>query len=737
MAPIFMPSITFAEDELLDADKAYQFSAVKKDNQTLQLTWRIAKGYYLYKNKFKFSVKNDAIKLGNATFPNGKIKHDEFFGEIEIYRNQVNINLPFKLIGNSTVTSFDIHVRSQGCADIGVCYPPHRQQATIKMDAQTISLPTPTLKNLLQPQPAVGLWQQDEILPANKAFVFSAVTGNNQTIHLHWDIADGYYLYSDKLKIKINHPDVTLRDYALPAGINKNDEFFGNVTIYKKRLDISVTPLYKNNTPPAEIILEAHYQGCAEVGICYPPITKTIPILLPTHKTAIQNINTGNTTSSPDTAFISEQDKLAKTIAESNIFLTALTFLGIGLMLAFTPCIFPTIPILSGIIIGQGEHLSQRKGFMLSLVYVLAMSVTNTIAGILVGKFGANIQSVFQQPWIIISLAAVFVTLSLSMFGFYNLQMPSTIQTKLATFSNQQKSGEYLGVAIMGLLSALIITPCAAAPLAGALIYIGHTGDAVLGGISLFAMSIGMGLPLLVIGASAGKLLPKAGHWMNAIKAIFGVLLLAIAIWLLERIYLGPLTLLLWGILLITSGVYMGALEQIPIEDTGWAKLWKGLGLSFIIYGAALILGAATGGSDALQPFAKINTAHESTTQNPPHQFTHIKSIDDLNQHLKIAKNKKQWLMLDFYADWCVSCKELEKYTFSDANIQNKLSHLHTIQADVTQNDDIDQALQRKLNVIGPPTILFFDPNGKEHNNYRIIGYLNPDDFLAHLSKIK
>lgn len=383
-----------------------------------------------------------------------------------------------------------------------------------------------------------------------------------------------------------------------------------------------------------------------------------------------------------------------------------LAFFSAGLLLAFTPCVFPMIPILMGIIVGQGETQTVRKSFGLSLVYVLAMAATYTIVGILVGLSGENIQAWFQDPWIIGVFVAIFVALSFSMFGFYELQMPSSIQSRLTQISNSQRGGTLFGVAIMGFLSALIVGPCVTAPLVGALIVIAETGDAVLGGMALFALSMGMGAPLLAIGASAGKLLPKAGAWMDAVKAVFGVLLLGLGIWLLERVAPTAATMFLWASLLIVSAIYMGAIDSVT-GASGWRKLWKGLGLVMLAYGIILLIGLATGNRNIYQPLQGLSLSGSSPAGETAQQVSHlafkqIKGVEGLQAELDKARAEGKPVMLDFYADWCVSCKEMELLTFSDAAVKQALNGVVLLQADVTPNDDKDRALYKHFGIIGP-----------------------------------
>ena len=511
--------------------------------------------------------------------------------------------------------------------------------------------------------------------------------------------------------------------------------------------DIPITKLAAN-TNAIDLIFK--YQGCAKAGLCYPPITKTITVNLDSSTGAaaaasFTSSSGSNASTSTGTEFQSEQDKIAGTLASGKMLFTIFFFFGLGLLLAFTPCVFPMIPILSSIIVGQGDNISTSKAFSLSLVYVLAMAVTYTVAGVIVGLSGENIQVWFQNPWVISVFAGIFVLLSLAMFGFYELQMPSGIQNKLNNISSGAKQGSYVGAGIMGLLSALIVGPCVTAPLIGALIYIAETGNAWVGGIALFSLSMGMGAPLLAIGTSAGKFLPKAGAWMDAVKAVFGVLLLGLAIWMLERILPAPIILLLAGALLIVSAIYMGALDAIKEGATGWSKLWKGMGLISLVYGAILVIGAAGGSHSVLQPLQGLastpqlasSDTHNNTGSKHALPFQQIKGIAGLQTALAQAASDGRSVMLDFYADWCISCKEMESFTFSDGGVQKSLNNFVMLQADVTKNDAQDKALLKELGLFGPPAILFYDNTGNELRNYRVVGFMDAGKFSSHIESFK
>ena len=444
--------------------------------------------------------------------------------------------------------------------------------------------------------------------------------------------------------------------------------------------------------------------------------------------------------------FSPEQDKIASTLASGKFFATIAIFFGLGLLLAFTPCVFPMIPILSSIIVGQGKEISTSKAFTLSIVYVLAMGVTYTAAGIIVAKSGENIQIMFQNPWVIGVFAGIFVLLSLAMFGFYELQMPSGIQSKLNNISSSQEGGTYIGAGIMGFLSALIVGPCVTAPLVGALIYIADTGNELIGGTALFALSMGMGLPLLAVGTSAGKLLPKAGAWMDIIKGAFGVMMLGLAIWLLSRVVSAEIVLLLSGALLMVTAIYMGAWEAIKEGASGWSKFSKGLGLIGFVYGALLIIGAASGGSDLFQPLKGLSTSNlniantnsvNETQKSKEFKFEYFKSVADLERHIAKASAAGKPVLVDFYADWCVYCKKLDNKTFPDLNVQAALNNFVLLKADVTDNDKLDQDLMEKLGLVGPPALLFYDTSGNEHRNFRIITYIDAEKLVSHISLFK
>ncbi|WP_246237504.1 protein-disulfide reductase DsbD [Caldichromatium japonicum] len=747
-------------DEFLSQEQAFPLHAEILDTERIRLNWEIAPGYYLYRSKLRFISQTQGIALGSPELPSAETKQDEFFGEVEIYRGQLTVELPI-VRAPGTGDRLELEVGFQGCADAGFCYPPHRERMLLALPPSPVSLalaagpgegsslskgdqPRPKhLTSLLASVPQAG---QPEIPEVDAAFVFDSQQIAPDRVRLNWTIAPGTYLYAERVQVTLADPaGVALGQIQRPAGVVKPemvrpDGTVGAVEIYEGRIDLEV-PLMRSDPELTEARLSVSYQGCAEIGICYPPQTREVRVALggaPVKASPVPSQvarpmpigKTGDQAVSPPPA---EQDRIAGLLASSRLWAIVVAFFGFGLLLAFTPCVFPMVPILSGIIVGQGPEITARRAFVLSLVYVLAMALTYTLAGVLSGLLGANLQAAFQNPWVLTAFAAVFVLLALSMFGFYELQLPSALQSQLAALCNRQQGGTLLGVAIMGVLSALIVGPCVAPPLFGALAYIGQTGDGLLGGFALFALSLGMGVPLLAIGTSAGKLLPRAGAWMESVKAVFGVLLLGVAILMLERILPPALSLILWGLLLICSAVYLGALSPLKPDASGWRKLWKGLGVALLVYGALMLVGAAAGGQDTLQPLRGLIASGVGAGAEV--SFKPIKTLADLEQELTQAGGRP--VLLDFYADWCVSCKEMERATFSDPDVQAELRRFVLLRADVTANDAEDRALQRRFGIPGPPALLFFDAAGREHPQTRVIGFQPPAAFIAHLQGVR
>jgi thiol:disulfide interchange protein DsbD len=668
LLPLVASALEF--DEVRDYADVFAISATAVARDRIEVRWDIAEGYYLYHNKFlSFSTDTPGVVIGDPEVPEGKESYDQLLGQdvIKFYQSLV-VGLPLLTVPEGT-TTVDLKVRSQGCLEDVLCYPPTRQAASVE-------LPTGgQAGGLLGPPSAtasiLGIGGQDA-LPPEQAFVYEAIGIAPDRLLARFTVQDGYYLYRDKFDFAIDGDSgFEVSRFELPEGTLKDDPEFGPVQVYFGTVEI---PVHINRPAGGEqtVTLTADYQGCRDGDICYPPQATALDILVEATAVAVSRLAApAATVASPPAGNVSEQDALARMLLDNPVGALAAFFFA-GLLLAFTPCVFPMIPILSGIIVGQGERMTTTRSFWLSLVYVLAMAVTYTVAGVLAGLFGQNLQALFQNPWILGFFIAVFVALAFSMFGFFELQLPASLQTKLSDASNRQQGGSLAGVAVMGFLSALIVGPCVAPPLAAALIVIGASGDALLGGAALFTLSMGMGLPLILFGVSAGKLVPKAGPWMDAIKAVFGIALLALAIWMLERIVQGPIILLLWGALAIASGVYLGALERIPESASGWRKLWKSLGLVLLLLGAMEIIGAASGADDWTKPLSKLQAGkHAASVEHV--EFTRIKSLEDLAAQVDAASASGQPAMLDFYADWCVECVRMERRTFPDAKVEARL----------------------------------------------------------------
>lgn len=750
------PAAGLAEEELLEPEKAFQFSAQQTEPGSVEARFQIAKGYYLYHTKFNFSADRD-VQLGTPSMPKGKVIQDEFFGRMETHRGDLRVLIP---LIRAASEPFTLKAEFQGCADLGVCYPPQEASVSIRPVAAAASAASratvpaspadmapgeadeaapaqsgfqqqssEALARLKEMTNLFGSDEEPEFLSPEEAFQVSVSPRQGGGLEARFKVAPDYYLYRDKIRFSVLEPagvSVTGLDHA--KADEKDDPIFGKTFVYHQPFNVGIN-LDGLPADARTIRLAATYQGCNEPrGICYPPqevelevdLTAT-PVVASTADTADQ----APTATSTDT---SETGRITEILQGGNFWLILLSFFGFGLLLSLTPCVFPMIPILSGIIVGGGSNITKARGFTLSLAYVLGMAVTYAVIGIFAGLSGTLISNTLQNPWALGAGAAIFVALALAMFGFYELQMPSFLQSRLTETSNKVKGGHFGGVFIMGALSALIMGPCVAAPLAGALLYISQTGDVVLGGVSLFVLALGMGVPLLAVGLSAGALLPRAGAWMEAVKQFFGVALLAVAIWLISPLLPPVLTMLLWATLLIISAMFLHALEPLAVNAKGFARFWKGVGVIVLLVGVALLLGALGGSRDVLQPLAVFQGGAGGPVASANQlSFQRVKNLEELDAAVAAAGGKP--VMLDFYADWCVSCKEMERFTFTDARVQARLQDVVLLQADVTANNADDKALLARFKLFGPPGIIFFDAQGQERP-YRVVGYEKADQFL-------
>ncbi len=587
--------------------------------------------------------------------------------------------------------------------------------------------------------------EEPGLLPPDQAFPLTVKVKDGKTLTADFRTAQDYYLYRDKVAFSVENAVATrIASVAIPQGKMKKDPVFGETEVLYQPFRAVIT-LQRDAAAAENVKLAASYQGCNEpVGVCYPPINKTFDLVLPALSAAAGAVS-GPAQDAEKALFhdasgavprvvpASETSRLAQLFKEGGYWLIVASFLGFGLLLAFTPCMFPMIPILSGIIAPHGEHLTKFRGFVLSATYVLGMAITYALAGIAAGLSGTMLAAALQNPWVLGAFAAVFVALALSMFGFYEIQMPVFLQSKVSERANRLHGGHFGGVFAMGMLSAVIVGPCVAAPLAGALLYISQTGDVVLGGSALFAMALGMGLPLLAVGTSAGHVFPKAGPWMEAVNRVFGVVLLGTAIWIISPLIPAVAHMLAWAALLIVAAIYLHAIDPLPAGASGYRKFWKGAGVIALLLGVALLVGALSGGRDLLQPLSGLRPtaavgAGEAT------RFERVKTGDELDARLAQASGK--YVMLDFYADWCVSCKEMERFTFSDPRVRAHLGQMLLLQVDVTANTPEDVALLKRFGLFGPPGYLFFDREGREVQGVRVIGYQDADRFLATLKAV-
>ncbi len=564
-------------------------------------------------------------------------------------------------------------------------------------------------------------------LDPNRAFRLQAKADGARAVLVSWDIADGYYLYRDKFSFHVVSGAARVQHDGihLPRGRVKQDPAFGKVQINTGTVVVHL-PLARTPGPALPLTLKIGYQGCEDGVVCYPPISRKVSLVLPAFS------GTGAAGPGPGTAS-TDAGSLQSTLSRHGLVFDGLLFFGFGLLLAFTPCVFPMIPILSGIIVGQGQRASGARATLLSLSYVLSMSVVYAVLGVVAATLQFNLQAAAQNPWVISIFSGLFVVLALSMFGFFQMQWPEPVRGLLGGWNNRIRGGSLHGAALMGGLSAVIVGPCVAPPLAAALLYISQTGNAILGAGALFLLGLGMGTPLVALGASGGALLPRAGRWMESIKHVFGVLMLAVAIGFLGRVLAPSLTLALWGLLFVVSAVYLGALERLE-GPSRWRRLWKGLGIAILVYGVALLVGAASGGGDIWRPLQPL-TGEAGPVSLP---FKKVTSVDGLRRALSQASREGRPVMLDFYADWCVECKEMDRRTFPNPKVRAMLRNMVLLQADVTAyaSDANARQLLNQFKLVGPPAILFFNAKSQELAGQRVIGFVSPEEFVRRLRAV-
>ncbi|HVS25455.1 MAG TPA: protein-disulfide reductase DsbD [Gammaproteobacteria bacterium] len=728
------------DDDVLPPQQVFVYTTAA-DAQKVYVRFAVLDGYYLYRARFGFASGTDGVTLREAEFPKGTTHSDQYFGEQEIYRGKFEIAIPYER--TARVESFPLKLKLQGCADRGLCYVPQDWTAHVALPTGTASAATsladPFAAPAAKPRAASQITPgaSDEPLPVDQAFTMNARFDKPNELTVGWQIAPGHYLYRDKFTFRVDGK-IELGRASLPKGKPHRDESFGDVEVFYDYVEAKV-PFARASPAAIDVVLTAGFQGCREGSICYPPGEQTMALVLPaTSEFPASAIATG--AAGPSAGPVSEQDKWSARVTGSWAALLGWFFIG-GLGISLTGCVLPMVPILSSIIVGQGAA-SPRRGFALSLTYVLGMAATYTTAGAIAALVGGQVQALFQKPWIISIFAGLFAVLALGMFGAYDLQMPAFIQTRLAGLANRQKAGTYAGTAIMGALSSLIVTACVAPVLVGALAVISQTGDVARGAAALFALSIGMGVPLLVEGASAGFLLPRVGPWMNTVKAAFGFVMLGTATWLLDRVLPGAVVLILWSVLVFLAGVFLGAVEALPPNSGPLRRVAKGVGMLACLYGALLLIGATLGGDDPLKPIPErvLGTVPAGSgalgATAPKLAFRAIESVAALDAALEEARAAGRPVMLDFSADWCVSCKEMETRTFPDPGVIGALKPFMLLRADVTDNNEDDQALLKRFHSYGPPTIAFFDSGGRERENFKLVGFVPAEEFRAHVAQL-
>ena len=573
--------------------------------------------------------------------------------------------------------------------------------------------------------PAAQALEASDLLEPEQAFRFSARVLDGQTVELRYQVAKGYYLYRERFEFAAEPAGVQLGTPKFPRGEPHTDAFFGRTETYRNEVSI-VLPV---KAAPPGFTLQVTSQGCADAGVCYPPQKQRVALDISKPGSA------GGTTGGVDvpepagTSMFSSDTDIAALFNSGGFWLVMASFFGFGLLLAFTPCMLPMLPILSGIVIGEGRDLGKVRALILSLAYVLGMAVTYAFAGIAAAYSGTLLAAALQNAWVLTAFALMFVWLALSMFGWHDIQLPGFLHNRLHHAHHKLEGGRVISVALMGVLSAVIVSPCVAAPLAGALLYISQSRDVLMGGSALFVMALGMGLPLVVVGVSEGALLPKSGPWMTTVKQFFGVLMLGVAIWIVSPVIPVVVQMLAWSTLLIVWAMFMRAIDPLPTDAKAPARLWKGAGVIALVAGVAMLVGVLAGSRDPLRPLTGLfgDAAPRSSVR-----FERVRALAELEDRVRAAGRPA---MLDFYADWCVTCKEMERDTFSDPRVAERMGQLLLLQVDVTANNDDDKALLRRFRLFGPPGIVFFDDAGNENPAVRVIGFQPPERFLASLER--
>ena len=762
------------ETELLPEDEAFHFSASLQPNNEVEISWDIADGYYMYKHKMELAVEGGTTMTAPIVLPTGKFKEDALFGNVEVYTGKLFV--VFQVADNQK--EFTLSAVGQGCNEpVGVCYPPVSHEIVFNANESSESLSNsfssfganllgdsaiPDTANLLGMQSSADTipqsntteeqmaaevnsvdqlrdllssgFEQPDFLDVDEAFKLTVAAVDGESIKASFEVAEGYYLYQEKISFGATD-GAKIRDTMLPKGKSKDDPLLGNTIVYDQSFAIPIQ-LTRADPKARGMTVDVNYQGCADQGICYPPVTKQFALQLPaliSTASAQTDLSTTGSSRLLDTGNANSPDKQKKSL--TSLLLGALLA---GILLTFTPCVLPLIPILSSVIAGQGEQLTRMRGGTLAIIYVLGTAATYAVMGAIAGATGDQLQAYFQNIWAIGILAGIFVVMALSMFGLFELQMPTSIQSRLQSSSSNLR-GSFPSVFILGAVSALIVGACVSPVLISFLGIAVSNADPVLGAQIMFVMAIGMGLPLIAMGFGAGYLIPKAGMWMETVKHIFGVMLIGVAIYMLGVLPVVPV-LVLWGVYFIILSVYLGATQSLPEQKTGMQLFGKGIGTVLLVWGVACLIGGFYGERDLLRPLPKqfISASSSSSSvvkSSKQHLFTRVASNGELNQQFTTAKNANKYVLLDFYADWCIDCIKMEKTTLQDPNVVSILNQSFVaLQVDLTDpNDPKTKAIKKRFNVFGPPAVLVFDDKGEMLADRNFYGFKTVEEFLPHI----
>ncbi len=716
-------------EDLLEPERAFAFAAEAISPEEIMATWQIAPGYYMYLDKFGFDADPSGVAIAQVNYPPARTKHDEFFGDVQILEHSARITIALQR-SVSDSGELLLSARGQGCNEpVGVCYPPITQTVTLTLPAFTPPKSN-TVNSVADLQQLLGVAASGpEFLSVDDAFVLKVHADGRDMLRAQFTVAPGYYLYRNKLSFE-TQAGGALAEHTLPPGKRKQDPYFGEVEIFAT--DFAAQLPIIPETTAQEVTLIANFQGCAERGICYPPVEKTFTIALP-------RVISDAVASEDPTTTVGQQTEAdgSQTVSTRALVGYLGAAFATGLLLSFTPCVLPLIPILLGTIVGQsGTGRGRATG--LSVVYVLGTVATYAAIGAVAGATGEQLQAYFQNIWAIGTIALILGLMALSMFGFYEIQVPSALQSRLTTGSQGLRGSAWM-VFILGAASALIVGACVSPLLISVLSIAILNADPWIGAALMSSMALGMGVILVVAGAGATWLIPRSGLWMERVKQAFGVMLLGVAVYLLGAIPAVPV-LLLWATLFIITGVYLGAGRTLAADASGWMVFFKGLGMVLLVWGVLAMIGGFSGNRSIMAPvsFSSLIRAGGETSEEKTVHFERVSSLVTLNEALAEAKTNDKKVILDFYADWCTDCVRMEKTTFRDPLVTTALAGYRLLQVDVTDPDDPGgTAIKKRYDVFGPPAVLFFNADGREYQAERRYGFIGADVLVALLNSLE